>query len=217
MNEISQQPPDHASEATLGRRTMLITTSAALGAAMLGAFVGDADPAAALTQASRSVHPDPVAHPWPNPAYPSGLTKPERAHLKIFDELDFEVFTNHDWDRLGESHARNIRVHWPDGHFTDGLDTHRADLEALVAWAPDTRILQHPFRVAQNDLTVVTGVMRGTFTKPMPDGKGGHIAPTGKKYAINMATLGVWNRHGQMDEEFLFWDNATFYAQIGLG
>lgn len=59
--------------------------------------------------------------------------------------------------------------------------------------------------------------MEGTFTRPMPDGKGGFIQPTGKKYAINMATVGIWNRRGTMDEEFLFWDNQTFYGQIGLG
>jgi hypothetical protein len=44
----------------------------------------------------------------------------------------------------------------------------------------------------------------------MADGKGG------KKYAINMATVGIWNSQGVMDEEFLFWDNQTFYQQIGL-
>jgi hypothetical protein len=109
-------------------------------------------------------------------------------------------------------------VHWPDGHFTDGIDAHIADLSALFVWAPDTRIQEHPLRVATNELTAVTGVMRGTFTRPMPDGKGGLIAPTGKAYAINMATIGIWNsRRRYMDEEFLFWDNQTFFSQIGLG
>jgi hypothetical protein len=84
-------------------------------------------------------------------------------------------------------------------------------------WAPDTRILSHPLRVAKDELTAVTGVMQGTFTRPMPDGNGGFLQPTGKKYAINMATVGLWNRRGTMDEEFLFWDNQTFYSQIGLG
>jgi hypothetical protein len=148
--------------------------------------------------------------------YPAHLSAEERRHLRIFDELDFEIFTHQEWDRLGESHARSIRVHWPDGHFTDGIDKHIADLAALFAWAPDTRIQEHPLRVAKDNLTAVTGVMRGTFTRPMADGKGGYTAPTGKAYAINMATVGIWNRAGVMDEEFLFWDNLTFYQQIGL-
>lgn len=161
--------------------------------------------------------PDPATTPVPNPPYPHNLTRTERAHLETFDELDFEVFTHADWSRLGESHAQNVRVHWPDGHYTDGIDQHIEDLAALFVWAPDTRILSHPLRVAKNELTAVTGVMQGTFTRPMPDGNGGFIQPTGKKYAINMATVGIWNRRGTMDEEFLFWDNQTFYSQIGLG
>lgn len=151
------------------------------------------------------------------PGFPKGLSAAERKHLRIFDELDFEIFTGQKWDRLGESHARNIRVHWPDGHFTDGIDKHIADLAALFVWAPDTRILQHQFRLANDQLTAVTGVMQGTFTKPMPDGKGGFVQPTGKAYAIPMATVGIWNKRNTMDEEYLFWDNQAFFAQIGLG
>ncbi|MFG1683883.1 hypothetical protein ACGFNP_27180 [Nonomuraea sp. NPDC049269] len=74
------------------------------------------------------------------------------------------------------------------GHCTDGLDRHIADMKALFVRAPDTRILEHPIRGAMNEFTAVIGVMRGTFTRPMPDGKGGHIPPTGRSYAINMAT-----------------------------
>ncbi|GIF13965.1 hypothetical protein [Actinoplanes teichomyceticus] len=37
-------------------------------------------------------------------------------------------------------------------------------------------------------------------------------------HAINMATVGVWNRRkGYRDEEFLFWDDRDFHRQIGLG
>jgi len=32
-----------------------------------------------------------------------------------------------------------------------------------------------------------------------------------------MVTVGIWNRQGTMDEEFLFCDNQTFYAEMGLG
>ena len=134
--------------------------------------------------------------------YPEGLSRGVRRHLEIFDELDFDVFTHQKWDRLGESHARTIRVHWPDGHYTDGIDRHIEDLKALFVWAPDTRIESHYLRVAGGGLTAVAGVMKGTFTRPMPDGKGGFIAPTGRKYAVNMATIGLWNRGRTMDEEF---------------
>ena len=42
------------------------------------------------------------------------------------------------------------------------------------------------------------------------------IQPTGKAFKITMATLGRWNAQGTMDEEYLFWDNATYMTQIGL-
>jgi len=162
------------------------------------------------------VLPDPATTPVPNPPFPKNLTAQERAHLKTFGELDFDVYSNADWARLGESHAQNIRVHFPDGHFTDGIERHIADLSARFVWAPDTRIKVHPIRVAKNELTAVTGVSQGTFTRPMPDGKGGFIPPTNKRFAINMCTVGIWNRHGVMDEEFLFSDNQTLMEQIGL-
>jgi len=199
------------------RRALLRNSGAvALGALALGA-IADGTPALAHDAVRTSLLPDPATTPVPNPPYPHGLSPAEREHLKTFDTLDFDVFTHADWARLGESHAPNIRVHWPDGHYTDGIDRHIADLAALFVWAPDTRILEHPIRIAMNEFTAVTGVMRGTFTQPMPDGKGGYIAPTGKAYAINMATIGIWNRRKRyMDEEFLFWDNQAFYSQIGL-
>ena len=199
------------------RRALLRNSGAvALGALALGA-IADGTPALAHDAVRTSLLPDPATTPVPNPPYPHGLSPAEREHLKTFDTLDFDVFTHADWARLGESHAPNIRVHWPDGHYTDGIDRHIADLQALFVWAPDTRILEHPIRIAMNEFTAVTGVMRGTFTQPMPDGKGGYIAPTGKAYAINMATIGIWNRRKRyMDEEFLFWDNQAFYSQIGL-
>jgi hypothetical protein len=124
--------------------------------------------------------PDPATAPVPNPPFPTNISHQELTHLQGFDQLDFDVFSHADWARLRESHAQNIRAHWPDGHYTDGLDQHIADLEAQFAWAPDTRIQSHPIRIAMNELTAVTGVMQGTFTQPMADGKGGFIQPTGK-------------------------------------
>ncbi|HEY3717680.1 MAG TPA: ester cyclase [Jatrophihabitantaceae bacterium] len=210
----------------IDRRSMLkYSGAAALGTLALSAvasgtdlaFANDSTPPPQPAQSvSVTLLPDPATTVVPSPPFPKGLTHEERTHLVTFDELDFDVFTHAEWSRLSESHAHNIRAHWPDGHYTDGLDKHIADLVALFAWAPDTRIQEHPIRVAKDNLTAVTGVMRGTFTRPMPDGKGGTIPPTGKAYAINMATVGIWNRSGVMDEEFLFWDNLTFYQQIGL-
>ena len=197
----------------LDRRTVLNGGSALVGALAITAL-GSADPATAAASVSDLLG-DP-SQTGEGLAYPRHLTHEERAHLKTFDELDFDVYSHQKWSRMGESHAQNIRVHWPDGHYTDGLPRHVADLESQFVWAPDSRVTTHPIRIAKDNLTAVTGVLAGTFSRPMPDGKGGHIQPTGKRFSLNMVTVGIWNRHSVMDEEFLFWDAQTFARQIGL-
>ena len=138
-------------------------------------------------------------------------------NLETFDTLDFDVFTNQKWDRLHESHAADIKVHLPDGTVTEGIDPHIEYLKYFFSFAPDTRIEQHPIRIGQGEWTGVVGVIQGTFTAPMQLADGTVIEPTGKAYDLTMATVGHWTDEGVMDEEYLFWDNATFYAQIGLG
>jgi hypothetical protein len=124
---------------------------------------------------------DPAGGGVPSPPFPVNLTAEERTNLETFDALDFEVFSRQDWSRLGESHARYIRVHWPDGHYTDGIDQHTQDMAALFVWAPDLRIQAHPVRVAKDNLTAVTGVLTGTFTQPMPDGRGARSRPPARR------------------------------------
>lgn len=145
------------------------------------------------------------------------LQKKVEQHLKIFDDLDFNVFSNQEWNELGRSHSKDVKVHWPDGHVTTGIDKHIEDLKYMFTYAPDTRIKEHPIKIGQGEWTAVYGVMEGTFSKPMkmPDGK--IIPPTGKSFKLGMATIGHWTKDGVMDEEYLFWDNQTYMNQIGLG
>jgi len=137
-------------------------------------------------------------------------------NLQTFDTLDFTVFSNQQWIRLHESHAKDIKVNWPDGHFTLGIDRHIADLKAMFVYAPDTKIKIHPVRFGSGNMTCVTGVMTGTFTVPMPAGEGKFIQPTGKSFSLPMCTVGIW-KNGVMIEEYLFWDNQTYMNQLGLG
>jgi hypothetical protein len=143
------------------------------------------------------------------------LSAEEEAHLETFDDLDFRVFTNQVWEDLDHSHAADITVHWPDGHITEGIDVHIEDLKAMFVYAPDTRIQEHPIRIASGEMTAVTGVLEGTFTEPMPIGDGQVIEPTGKAFVIPMATVARWE-NGTMAEEWLYWDNHLFLTQLGL-
>jgi hypothetical protein len=137
------------------------------------------------------------------------------ANLATFDTLDYTVFSNQEWTRLHESHAADVKVYWPDGHMTQGIDIHIQDLKALFVYAPDTRIKEHPIRFGSGQFTAVTGVFEGTFTKPMPIGNGKFLQPTGKAFKMPMATIALW-KNGVIVEEHLFWDNMTYMKQIGL-
>lgn len=139
----------------------------------------------------------------------------EKANLANFDDLDFNVYSGQKWAELGKSHHKDITVHWPDGRTTKGIDIHTEDLKGMFVFAPDTRIKEHPIKIAENEWTAVTGVMEGTFTNPMPAGNGKTIAATGKPFKLTMATIGHW-KDGVMDEEWLFWDNQSLMKQIGL-
>ena len=138
-----------------------------------------------------------------------------KGHLKAFDNLDFDVFSNQKWERLKESHAEDILVHWPDGHTTKGIQKHIEDLKAMFVYAPDTRIKEHPVRIGSGEWTSVIGMMEGTFTKPMSTADGKTIAPTGKAFKLIMCTVGHW-KNGVMTEEYLFWDNLAYMQQLGL-
>jgi hypothetical protein len=139
-------------------------------------------------------------------------------HLIKFDTLDFVIFSGQDWVRFHETHSNEIVVNWPDGHHTNGLGRHIQDMIAMFVYAPDTRIKVHPIRFGNGtgEWTCVTGVMEGTFSKPMPVGNGKFIKPTGKSFKIPMCTVGHW-KDGLMVEESLFWDNQTYMNQMGLG
>lgn len=165
--------------------------------------------------ATSAVAQSPWEHPQTPPPPPETQAPGVEKNLKVFDTLDFDVFSNQKWDRLHESHAADIVVTWPDGHETKGIEKHIEDLKGMFKFAPDTQIKEHPIRFGSGSWTVATGVMTGTFSKPMvtPDGK--TIAPTGKRFAVGMVTIGHWNGD-TMDHEWLFSDNQDLLKQLGL-
>lgn len=182
-----------------------------LSAATLAASAGAAEPATAA-DAWPGTH---VGQPVPaTPSVPAELAR----NLANFDDLDFRVYTNQQWQDLHKTHSPDVIVHWPDGHTTQGIQKHIEDLKYMWSFAPDNRIKEHPVRFGTADAqwTAVVGWLEGTFTQPMVLADGKVIPPTGKAYRIPMATIGHWNKDGIMFEEYLFWDNAEFMRQIGL-
>jgi predicted ester cyclase len=140
-----------------------------------------------------------------------------QAHLKRFDQLDFEAYSERKNMKLfREIHCPDVKVVFPDGRTTQGIDQHVTDINGLFNGTPDSRITAHPIAFGSGDWTVTTGVMEATFSEPMklPDGKS--IAPTGKKVKMPMATIAKW-KNGCIAEEHLFWDNAEYMKQLGIG
>jgi len=175
-------------------RTLLSLAGAAVCALLLNACAaGDVTPAAVA---------DAQQH-----------TPEQTRNLATFDDLDYRVYSNQLWDDLGQSHAANIVVHYPDGSTTTGLPDHIDKLKPQFTFAPDTHISEHPIRLADGSYTAVQGYIEGTFTEPMNVGDGQVLQPTGKAFRLPMLTVGRWE-NGLMVEEWLYWDNAAFMTQI---
>jgi len=208
---------------TIDRRNLFAGGASLFGALALTAVVGDMTLAEA---AEHHPHLDPHRSTLlPNlstvtttidPVMPRDLDARERKLLATFDELDFVVYSGQQWDRFSESHAPDVRVHNPDGTFTDGLQAHIEALKFQFLWAPDTRVVQHPIKIVNGNLTAVVGIGKGTFTQPMPLPDGTTIPPTGKPFQMSMTTVGRWNHRNVIEEEFLFFDLQSIQKQIGL-
>ena len=136
--------------------------------------------------------------------------------LAEFDLLDFDYYSNQNWNKFTDSHADNIKVYYPDGSITNGLYPEHIDaLTPMFVFAPDTKIKEHPVSFGSGNWTAVIGIIEGTFSEPMPIGNGQTIPPTGKPFKLQMATIGHWDGD-KMIEEYLFWDNQAFMKQLGL-
>ena len=135
-------------------------------------------------------------------------------NLRAFDRLDFESWNKRDMDIFEEIHAPNVIVYYPDGTKTEGYEAHEKWTKDFFS-AFDSKISTHPVKTATGEWTSVVGEMEVTFARPLktPDGK--TIPPTGKTWRGRMCTVARW-KHGRIEEEILFWDNASLYKGVGL-
>jgi hypothetical protein len=136
-------------------------------------------------------------------------------NLDLFVEAEFAGFNDRNFELLAAGHAEDVRVQMPDGSIVNGREQHMQDLQDMLVWAPDMRVTKHLTKIAQDDWTAAVGVLTGTFSEPMPLPDGGSLPPTRKSLEIQVATFARWE-NGQIVEESLFWDGASFAAQLGL-
>ncbi len=150
-------------------------------------------------------------------AEPKSETERVQENLKRFDQLDFDAYSQRkDMKLFRDLHCPDVKVVFPDGRTTHGIDQHVTDINGLFNGTPDSRITAHPIAFGSGEWTATTGVLEATFSEPMKLADGKSIAPTGKKVKIPMATIARWENEC-IAEEHLFWDNAEYMRQLGLG
>lgn len=172
---------------------------------------------ACTQQADRPSPSQPDAAAAPAASAASNDDAQVQANLKQFDKLDFEAYSNRkDMDLFKRLHCPDVKVVFPDGRVTTGIDAHLADMDnILFNGTPDSRITSHPIAFGADDWTVATGVLEATFSEAMKLPDGTSIPPTGKAVKMSMATIARW-KDGCIAEEHLFWDNAEYMKQLGL-
>lgn len=138
-----------------------------------------------------------------------------KRHLEIFDELDLEAFNDRDMKRIGEIHADNVIVHNPDGTQTSPFPPHEEELKFLFD-VFDFKVKDHIVGFGHGEWTAGISVSEGKWIKPITLKNGTVLEPTGKSVSLKIATIARW-KDGRIAEEYLFWDNADWNRQIGLG
>jgi hypothetical protein len=138
-----------------------------------------------------------------------------KRHLEIFDELDLKAFNGRDMARIAEIHADNVVVHNPDGTRTSPFPPHKEELKFLF----DTfefKVTEHIVGFGHGEWTAGISISKGRWVKPITLKDGTVLEPTGKPVSLKIATIARWE-NGRIAEEYLFWDNADWNRQIGLG
>ncbi len=139
-----------------------------------------------------------------------------KQHLETFHELDLIAFKNRDMDRIKEIHADDVKDYNPDGTITEGMTPHHADELQFLFDTFDFVVKEHIVGFGYGEWTTGISVSEGKWIKPltMPDGT--VLKPNGKAIHIKIATIARWE-NGRIAEEYLFWDNADWNRQIGIG
>ena len=94
-----------------------------------------------------------------------------------------------------------------------GIRAQRALAEAFAVAAPDNR-LTAVRTVEAGDTIVVEGVYSGTHTGPLA-GPAGTVPATGKAFSFPYCDI-LQARDGKFVSHHVYWDNATFLAQLGI-
>ncbi|HYA53757.1 MAG TPA: ester cyclase [Streptosporangiaceae bacterium] len=94
-----------------------------------------------------------------------------------------------------------------------GAQAQRALGEAFATAAPDNH-LEALRTFEAGDTIIVEGVYTGTHTGPLA-GPGGTIPASGRRFSLPFVDI-LQARDGRFVSHRIYWDNATFLAQLGV-
>ena len=136
-------------------------------------------------------------------------------NLKTFDDLDLVAFNNRDMEHIRQIHAENVKVYNPDGTITEPMDPHADELQFLFDTF-DFKVVKHIVGFGFGEWTAGISISEGKWIKPITLPDGTVLQPTGKPVSVKIATIARWE-NDRIAEEYLFWDNADWNRQIGMG
>lgn len=140
----------------------------------------------------------------------------EERNMELFQKAD-DAWNAQDLETFSARHAKEVVVNAPGQTPQRGLDAHTEFALRSFKAFPDQRVENRPYKVffASGDWVLSIARYTGTMTGPLVLQDGTEIPPTGKSFDVDFATVGHWE-DGQMIEEYLFYDIATFNQQVGL-
>jgi ketosteroid isomerase-like protein len=141
----------------------------------------------------------------------------EDTNMELFQNAD-DAWNRQDLEAFAAAHAENVVVYAPGQPPQHGIGEHTEFALRSFKAFPDQKVENRPYKVffASGDWVLSIARYTGTMTGPLVYPDGTEIAPTGKSFDVDFATVGHWE-DGQMIEEYLFYDIATFMQQVGLG
>ena len=129
-----------------------------------------------------------------------------------------DAWNSQDWDTFAKRHTQDVIVRWPgQSEPTKGLDAHRSEGIEMFKIFPDNHVQNNPYKVlfGQGEWTCSIAIFTGTHKGPMVGAAGKMIPPTNKTFQVDFCTIAHW-KHGQIDEENLFFDQMGMMRQLGL-
>ena len=134
------------------------------------------------------------------------------SELQRLVRIHYQGVNAGDFDMAASPFAEDCQNTSPYGT-TTGIEALRQMGEAFRTAAPDNRIeARHTWE--DGDTVIVEGVYEGTHTGPLA-GPGGVIPATGQSFTLPYVDI-FQARDGQLVSHRIYWDNATFLAQLGV-